>query len=104
MYPPGVPDFNLSNLLPDVYMHRCLAQDAPDGELEDMIGGPQMLIYVMEFMEHGNFNVTFTPYPCLSSTSSEIQQPGPPPPFPAPKRGSQWIKQSRLLTHGNTLI
>lgn len=39
-------------------MNRCLAQDVPStAEVTALLGGVDGLLYVMEYMEHGNFNV-----------------------------------------------
>lgn len=64
MYPPGVPRFGM-NRISEEYMNRCLAQDVPSySEIETVLGGVDSLLYVMEYMEHGNFNVMLHQFSC----------------------------------------
>lgn len=53
-----MPGFRMNRISED-YMNRCLAQDVPSSaEVIALLGGIDSMIYVMEYMEHGNFNVT----------------------------------------------
>lgn len=76
----------------DGYMNRCLAQDIDSSaDLERLLGVDGML-YVMEYMEHGNFNVMLNRSPCSATTRALDWKSEIPlhiePPIPRPKRTS----------------
>lgn len=83
MYPPGVPRFGM-NSISEEYMNRCLAMDvSSQSEIATVLGGVDSLLYVMEYMEHGNFNVMLHQSPCLGIMRSihlKIQEPQSPDP------------------------
>lgn len=54
----------------DGYMNRCLAQDIESSEELERLLGVDGMLYVMEYMEHGNFNVMLYRSPCLATTKA----------------------------------